>query len=502
MAKTPHIIVIGAGVAGLVSALELAAKGFRVSVVERAGQPGGKMREVDIDGIRLDAGPTVFTMRWVFEELFSDLNQNFTDHINLTPLRVLARHAWSENERLDLFADIEQSVDAIGDFAGAAEAQAYRRFCENARQIYTTLEDPFIRSPQPSPLTLVRAAGLGGLGGLWKIRAFDKLWNALGEYFRDQRLRQLFGRYATYCGSSPFQATATLMLVAHVEQAGVWLIDGGMHQLAKTLAQLAQDYGAVFHYHSEVDQVLLKNHRVTGVELDNGERLDADAVVVNADAAAIASGKLGSAITAAVPSQPRSSRSLSALTWNMLAKTKDFPLLRHNVFFSANYRAEFEDIFQHSCLPQMPTVYVCAQDRDDDNSNARDIGPERLLCLVNAPALGDSHSINDEQLKQCEQRTFDLLEHCGLTIQRQAEHTLRTTPQQFEQLFPATGGALYGQSSHGWKASFNRPTAKTRIPGLYLAGGSTHPGPGVPMAALSGRLAAAAVAASLSQSIN
>jgi 1-hydroxycarotenoid 3,4-desaturase len=214
-------------------------------------------------------------------------------------------------------------------------------------------------------------------------------------------------------------------------------------------------------------------------------------VVLNADVAALADGKLGRAAAGAVSAPSPRARSLSALTWNLVARTEGFPLLRHNVFFSADYAAEFGDLFRHRRLPRRPTVYVCAQDRDDRESGLCE--PERLLCLVNAPPNGDRGGPPPSEITSCEEQTFRLLEHCGLRIERRSETTVMTTPADFERLFPATGGALYGQASHGWMASFRRPGARSRMPGLYLAGGSTHPGAGIPMAALSGQLAAASL---------
>jgi 1-hydroxycarotenoid 3,4-desaturase len=496
---TRRVTVIGAGIAGLVTALELAAQGLQVTVVERALAPGGKLREVEVGGIRLDAGPTVFTMRWVLDEIFATVGASLADYVTLQPLDILARHAWRENERLDLFADVNRSADAIGVFAGPAEARRYLEFSARARIIYNTLEQSFIKSPAPTPLTLIRAAGLQGLRDLTRITPFATLWRALGDHFHDPRLRQLFGRYATYCGSSPFLAPATLMLIAHVERDGVWLVEGGMHRLAIALSGLAAKQGAIFRYGAEAVEIIVTRGRASGVKLATGERIAADAVVVNADVAAVASGRLGSAAAHAVPHAPRSARSLSALTWGLLAPTYGFPLLRHNVFFSGDYAAEFDDILRRSRLPLAPTVYVCAQDRDahGKQTGARNGGAERLLCLINAPPTGDSHSFNDSEIAQCEERTFSLLTRCGLNVQRTAGHSVVTSPAQFNHLFPATGGALYGQASHGWMASFSRPGARSRIPGLYLAGGSTHPGPGVPMAALSGRFATAALLADL-----
>jgi 1-hydroxycarotenoid 3,4-desaturase len=497
--RDARVVIIGAGIGGLAAALGLAARGLDVTVLERAAAPGGKMREVALGGgggARLDAGPTVFTMRWVFEELFDSVGARLSDHLSLRPASVLARHAWTDGARLDLFADVDRSAGAIGDFAGAAEARGFRAFCHRARRVYRALEGPFIRAPRPTPVSLA-AAGPFGLAGLLGASPFTTLWRALGDHFRDDRLRQLFGRYATYCGSSPFQAPATLMLVAHVEQEGVWLVEGGMHRLARAIEGLASERGATIRYGAEAAEIRVENGRAAGVALVGGERIEADAVVVNADAAAVAAGLFGPAARAAVPRAEHRDRSLSALTWAMLAEAEGFPLLRHTVFFSNDYAAEFEDLFGRGRLPASPTTYICAQDRGADEQRADEpTGPERLLCLVNAPPTGDTASPpSPAEIERCETATFRLLESCGLTL-RPRESVL-TGPAEFERLFPATGGALFGRASHGWTASFARPGARTTLPGLYLAGGSAHPGAGVPMAAMSGRLAAASLLSDL-----
>jgi 1-hydroxycarotenoid 3,4-desaturase len=491
-----RVVVIGAGVGGLVAAALLAARGLDVVVIEQAAAPGGKLREVTAGSARIDAGPTVFTMRWVFEEIFVAAGTTLDEHLTLTRARVLARHAWADGSRLDLFADRAESADAIGRFAGAAEARGFTAFAARAARIWRTLEGSFIREDRPSVLDLVAKAGARDLMG---ISPFTTLDRALAEHFRDPRLRQLFGRYATYCGSSPYDSPATLMLVAHVESEGVWLVEGGMHRLAVVLAALAERLGARHRYGTGVSRIIRRGGRACGVVLADGQEIEADAVICNGDSNAVASGLFGD-LGAAVRQTAASERSLSALTWAVQTVPQGFPLLRHTVFFSDDYRAEF-DALKRGRLPGVPTVYICAQDRRDRDGADADVAPagapERLLCLVNAPATGDAGKPTEEEIARCEERTLHQLHRCGLTLSLDRQRGVMTGPAQFGTLFPATGGALYGPNAHGWAASFRRPGARTKLPGLYLAGGSTHPGPGVPMAALSGRMAASALMADL-----
>jgi 1-hydroxycarotenoid 3,4-desaturase len=483
------VVVIGAGIGGLAAAFDLAGRGVPTLVVETADRPGGKMRRTQLGPRSFDAGPTVLTMRWVFDELFADAGLSFAQHVHTRPAAILARHAWPDGSRLDLHADAARSAEEIGRLAGAAEARRFLRFCDEARATYRALEHDFIRAQRPSMPGLVGRIGRRRPAALLAIRPFERLWQALGRHFTDARLRQLFGRYATYCGCSPFEAPATLMLVAHVEQEGVWLVEPGMFRIAEVIEQLASERGARFRYRERAVGIGTDAQGVCSVTLADGQVLAAGAVIVNADAAALAQGLLGPAAARAGAGAPE--RSLSAMTWLVDARTSGFALSRHNVFFSRDYRAEFDSLFGAGRLPAEPTIYVCAQDRDARDPATIDAnlpGPERLLCLINAPpAPGQAHgSVPDD----AEERTFGALERFGLQVDRGAGAVARTTPEQFARLYPGSAGALYGGATHGWRASFKRPGAATAVRGLYLAGGSVHPGPGVPMAALSGRLAA------------
>ncbi len=470
------IIIIGAGMGGLAAALLLAAAGREVILCEAADAPGGKLRTVNVAGQAIDAGPTVFTMKPVFEAIFAQAGCNFSDDIKTQKLNCLARHAWEDGAPLDLYDDAARNTQAIGDFAGAQAARGYKVFAGRAKKIYETLDASFMQIPQPGLGGLLRRAGTGLLG----ISPFASLWDELGTYFADARLRQLFARYATYCGSSPFAAPATLMLIAHAELCGVWRIEGGMARLADAFERRARAAGALFRYSTKVQQILAQSGRVSGVMLANGEQIMASHVIVNADVAALDAGLFGPAAKAAVAGMMRGAqRSLSALTWaatgQIDSSASGLAAAHHNVFFARDYVAEFRALGEY-LIPCDPTVYVCAQ------------GGSKFFLLVNAPA---GSTVSNAEGDKCLSQIIQKLRRCGLTLQ--LEQSTRTGPAEFAQTYPSTGGALYGRALTGWRDSFRRPGAMTRLPGLYLAGGSVHPGPGLPMAAISGRIAAQCV---------
>ena len=483
---------------GLTSAALLAVHGHDVTVLEKEAWVGGKARRVSVDGAAIDGGPTVFTYRHVFDEVFAACGARLEDHVTIARAEVIARHAWDADGTLDLFADPERSAEAVGAFAGPEAARGYRSFAAEAQRIFEVLEDPFLRGDKAAtPFPMMWRIGPWKLGDMLAMRPFDRMWDALGGHFKDARLQQLFGRYATYCGSSPFAAPATLMLIAHVEARGVWLIEGGIHALAKAIAGLAERQGARIRTSAPVAEVLTANGRTSGVRLASGEVIPADIVICNGDPGALATGRFGAAARRAVPAIPPAKRSLSALVWYAHTATSGFDLTHHNVFFSRDYAREFREIAAGG-TPSEPTVYVCAIDR-----SAREADPappagarERLQIIVNAPANGDVRQYTPEERERCTQAMMATLKRCGLTLEDPLEHQLMT-PQDWEGLFPATGGALYGRASHGWAASFQRQGPKTRLPGLYCTGGATHPAAGVPMAALSGQLAARVIAKDL-----
>lgn len=486
--RSDRTIVVGSGMGGLAAALRLTAAGRDVLVLERQDAPGGKARLVPVGDVMVNGGPTVLTMKWVFDDLLAGVGGRLEDHVRLVPAALLARHFWTDGTRFDLYEDIDRSAAEIETVFGAKDADGYRRFCADGARVFGLLKDTFIDAQRPNTIELIRRIGCSRPGDHIALRPFSSLWSALTGYFQDPRLRQLFGRYATYCGSSPFLAPATLMLVAHVEQAGGWRIDGGMHGLARALADAAKGAGAEFRFDADVAEIATDGGAVTGVRLRDGELLRATSVIYNGDVSGLAP-MLPAGRRSDVPSVPRHNRSLSAVAFCMHAEPAGVPLAYHTVFFNEDYKAEFEDLFERRRISKTPTAYMCAQDRPHDDTPAGG-GAERLLCLINAPATGDQSYPDSSEIDQCLDATLALMTRCGLKLDPAQMVSVATGPVQFHTLFPGSGGAIYGPSTHGMMGAFNRQSARTRLKGLYLAGGTVHPGPGVPMAALSGKLAA------------
>ncbi|WP_121633987.1 1-hydroxycarotenoid 3,4-desaturase CrtD [Tropicibacter alexandrii] len=477
------VAIIGAGIGGLVAATLLARAGRSVRVFERHDGPGGKMRTVPSAAGPIDAGPTVLTMRGVFDEVFAALGARLDDHVTLVRQPLLARHFWPDGSTLDLFDESDRSAEAIHAFAGSRAARQFRAFDRRARALFAGFDGPVMRAPRPSLPRLIRQIALSPRL-LSDMAPGKTLADLLTRSFDDPRLAQLFGRYATYVGGAPHLSPGLLSLIWQAEARGVWVVRGGMHRLARALEELAKAHGARFDYGTHVEAISVRDGRVTGLVLDGGEQFRAETVLFNGDPRALATGLLGPAVTAAAPGTDRVARSLSADVWTFAAKPHGPDLAHHNVFFRAEAQPEFDALMRGERLPD-PTLYICAMDRGTGPAPAL----ERFEIIANAPPL----TLTPKETSPCPDRCFPTLARFGLRFDPQPGPETVTTPQGFETLFPGSAGALYGQSPHGMLAAFRRPTALTPIKGLVLAGGGTHPGAGVPMAALSGRHAAEAI---------
>ena len=479
------VLVIGAGIAGLATALRLAHAGLAVTVLERASQVGGKMRTLPSDAGPVDAGPTVLTMRPVFEELFDSVGETLSAHLTLIPETILARHWWHDGSTLDLHADPAASEAAIEDFAGPRAAADFRRFSAKTKALYEAFDAPMMQSATPSQFDLTMRV-LRQPSLIAAMQPHLTLAQSLKRAFRDKRLAQLFGRYATYVGGSPFAAPALLGLIAHSEARGVWRVQGGMHQLAQSLRTLAEARGATFVTNADVTRFEVQQSRICAAHTADGARYTAHNIVFNGDPRALSTGLLGNAVKPAVPRKATDPRSLSAYVYAFAAKPAGVDLHHHNVFFAQNPRAEFDPLAKGH-MPDDPTLYICAQDRGSD-TQPPDL--ERFEIIMNGPPRDGTDS---QEKPQCQIRVFETLAQFNLTFTPTPPPGTLTTPEEFNSLFPASQGSLYGRSPHGLTASLARPTARSKIAGLYLAGGGAHPGAGIPMATLSARHAAEAI---------
>lgn len=487
----PTVVIVGAGVGGLSAALSLLAVGARVIVVEAATGPGGKMRQIDSKAGPIDAGPTVMTMPAVFERLFADLGAQLSDYVTLEPETVLARHYWPDGASLDLSPDPEVSAQNIAERFGPKDADAFRRFRARARRLFDGFQGPMLENGEPSQLAAALAVARNPRLAL-DMAPWDTLTQTLARTFKDTRLRQLFGRYATYVGGNPNLAPALLSLIWRSEEAGVYRVKGGMHALAKAMATLATRYGADIRYGTHVAEVADYYGRATGVHFPDGSFLPASAVVYNGDPRALAKGRMGTAALNAVDAAPLDRRSLSASVLTFAARVTGPPLAHHTVFFTQNPQTEFGPLADGE-PPAAASLYICAQDRGSDKP-PQPGALERFEIIENAPPfLGEPA----EEPATCLTRILTTLKTQNLRFSPAPDVTALATPQTFAGMFPGSQGSLYGQSPHGLMAAFQRPTARTKMPGLYLAGGGAHPGAGVPMAALSGRHAGAAIAKDL-----
>jgi 1-hydroxycarotenoid 3,4-desaturase len=483
---TKTAIVIGAGVGGMAAAIHLARGGVRVRLLERADQVGGKLREVTLGGRTFPAGPSVFTMRGVFEELFGGPAQ-LAEHLTLEPIDPLCRHFFADGSRLDLFQDAERTRQAIFDFAGARDARGYMEFRRHAQKIYEIVRGPFMERPLVvfdllRPSTLLQIANIDGTRTMWR---------AIEDFFADPRLRQLFGRYATYNGSSPFHAPATLSVIAHVENAyGIFSCKGGIYRLAEALLARARSLGVEVETGVDVQEIVVERERAVGVRVaGRGQPERADLVFANADAAHVYGRLLPQVRSARKLGDKYASEelALSAYVLLAIADRSPLPLLHHNVFFSRDYKREFEELIGQRRPPEDPTVYLCADDRVGEGEVPE---RERAFFISNAPPLDDRGGRIDwrTEAPRCKERIIRTLGRHGWALS--AHETLEQTPSDFAHRFPSSRGALYGLASNSKMAAFKRPANQVPgVAGLYLVGGTVHPGAGLPMVCLSAQIA-------------
>jgi 1-hydroxycarotenoid 3,4-desaturase len=440
----------------------------------------------------VDAGPTVLTMKPVFEQLFADVGERLSDHVTLLREPLLARHFWSNGTTLDLMADHAHSLENVTRTFGAQAARDYARFCERAAALYDGFDAPMMQNATPRMASLTRAV-LQKPALIRAMAPHQSLAALLRTEFSEPKLAQLFARYATYVGGLPHESPAILSLIWEAERRGVWHVQGGMHRLACAIEALAAQKGAFFKYGAHVTRIEMADGRPCAIHTRAG-RVPIDAVLFNGDPRALVKGLLGPDAMDAVAPAGVAPRSLSAQVHAFAAQIPPgFLLAAHNVFFADDPQREYAPLSQGT-LQTDPTLYVCAQDRF---GGAQPDGPERFEIILNAPPAPDGTSHSQQESAQCQTLILTRLAKFGLRFSPEPDIQTLTGPHHFDALFPASNGSLYGRSPSGMMAAFARPTARTKTPGLFLVGGGVHPGAGVPMATLCAAHAVAAMTADL-----
>lgn len=481
--NTWDVIVIGAGAGGLASAVELSARGKSVLVLEAGPDPGGKMGRRVVDGVEFDTGPSVLTMIDVLESVFKRGNTRLKDHLELIPTDGF-RYLWPDGAKLLVHFDLDETLASVEASFGTNHADDFRGFMTYTKGIWDAAAPNFVYGDAPTMGSAVKL-GVTKFRELLKIDPMRTMMGAIESRVKEPHLRDLLARYATYNGSNPWSAPATLNCIAWVELGlGCYGVKGGMFALAQALEKVAKQHHAEFRYNTRVARIMRESGRVTGVRLEDGSELKAHAVVCNADVAHLTDTlmpdlKLGG------DAEP----SMSGWTGVLKASRTERP--SHTVLFpSRPYRQEFEDIFTHKHAPTEPTVYLCAQEKAHGRRGWE--AHEPVFAMINAPAVFTQGSW-EAQSEEAASRVHGRLLQAGL-IEAGDEWVWTRSPDDLARTFEGSRGSIYGASSNSQFSAFQRPSnALAQVPGLYLASGSAHPGGGVPMCLLSGQAAARAI---------
>lgn len=470
-------IVIGAGLGGLSAASLLAAHGYRVDLYEQNDQPGGKMQQVEKMGYRFDTGPSLLTMPFILEKLFSECGYRLTDFLTLEELSPLCRYFYKDGTRFDNFSNRQKTIREIQGFS-KQDAEKYSDFLDYSQSLYEKTADAFLFNPLYDLSDLKELNLIDFLG----IDAFSTVSQKVDSYFESPYMRQFFKRFTTYNGSSPYQAPATLNVIPHVElNQGGYYVKGGLYSVATALHNLAEKMGVSCHFGNRVSSIEIDQKTVSGITLSDRNHESCDLLFANADATDTILNLLPGSATSPRKRKKQANLEPSCSGFVMLLGcSQTWPQLKHhNIFFSGDYRAEFVDIFDRKKLPDDPTIYVANTAYSDPGHAPK--GSSNLFILVNAPYESGQ---DWELLRQTYSRKLkDELENRGLKgLKDSLEVEEIITPDLFLSKYGSNRGSIYGTSSNSKTSAFVRPRNKLRdFENLFLVGGSTHPGGGIPL---------------------
>ncbi|MCZ0701922.1 phytoene desaturase [Natronobacillus azotifigens] len=478
------IVIVGGGLGGLSAAIRLQHAGYHVRVLEKEATIGGKLQSVTMGDYQFDLGPSTFTLKHVFEDVFTSVGKDPNDYLTFYPIEEGTRNFFPNGQMIDFSTDVQRVQSQIRTYS-ENDADHYPLFLEEAKRLYRISERQFFSQLMYRTKTKLSPSLLRDF---IKIKPFTSLNTLVERYFEHPNTCMLLNRYATYVGSSPYQAPMIFAMMAHLEGGqGIWGVKNGSYQIVRAFEQLARELGVIFHMNHEVREVVQKGKQLIAVHA-NGKRFEADQVIFNADALTVYNRLL--------KRHPLNKKlkkkevSLSGFTL-LLGIKKTYPELRHhNVFFPREYTQEFKAIFDEKIVPEEPTIYIC-QSSVSEPSRAKKEGGN-LFILINAPYLSSNVTWNDETKETIKNRVIDQLESHGLTdLSSRIEEEYIMTPEDIHDRTGAFKGSIYGMSSNHLNQAFFRIENKDPVlSNVYFVGGSTHPGGGTPMVTLSGQLVA------------
>ncbi|MGK7371406.1 MAG: phytoene desaturase family protein [Candidatus Halalkalibacterium sp. M3_1C_030] len=480
--KPKNIRVIGAGLGGLAISCLLASDGHRVTIFEKNESAGGKINEVTVNGFRFDTGPSLLTMPLILEELFKRCNADINNYLKLSPVEPICRYFYSDGTIFNCYQNTENTLDELGQLTYSDEVK-YEEFLEYSARLYERTKDAFLFNP------LYGFKDLGHLNLLdfFKIDAFTTVSERVDDYFQSPYLRKFFKRFATYNGSSPYQAPATLNVIPHVELSmGGYYVEGGMYRIVRALLKLSEELGVECKFGTAIEKIRVNNKQVTSIIDTNGKSYEADLVVSNSDAAETYLKLLDDeAVSHTKKENIRKLEPSCSGFVLLLGINKSYEQLsHHNIFFSKDYKREFHRIFKEKVMPEDPTIYIA--NTSLANPEHAPEGGSNLFILVNAPYLSEHYDWEEESSRYASFLITEL-ENRGLEDLRKSTIVQKViNPLDFRRKYRSNRGSIYGTSSNSRFSAFLRPRNKAReIEGLYLTGGSTHPGGGIPLVILS-----------------
>jgi len=483
MKNSSKAIVIGAGIAGIASAIRLAVKGYAVDVFESNAYPGGKLTAFEQNGFRFDAGPSLFTMPQLVDELFELAGKTPSDHFKYTKQDESCRYFWEDGTRLTAFSDHQKLCSEIDVKLGNGGKETLD-FLEHSANLYDYTGKIFTEKSLHKAGTWFSKDVAKALLHLPQFDLGKTMHVANQKRLPNKKLVQLFDRYATYNGSDPYQAPGILNVIPHLEHnVGTFFPERGMHQITQSLVALAEELGVAFHYNTPVLAIDHESGTAHGISTKNGKHL-ANLVVCNMDVVP-AYRKLMPGIPAPEKTLQQE-RSSSALIFYLGIDAAFDALGLHNIFFSDDYKAEFEAIFQTKTVSEDPTIYIHISSKVEQSDAPE--GKENWFVMVNVPA----NTGQDWDVLIPKVRATVLNKLCrilGKAIEPLIVAEDQLNPMLIEQRTSSYQGALYGAASNDKFAAFLRhPNAASKCKNLYFCGGSVHPGGGIPLCLLSAKL--------------